>query len=224
MAPFILIAASANWYRFGSPFLDGHNQDPAMVLEPFRGGITGLLLSPGKGLLYYAPLCVFAFFFQKDWRLWTPFVLSLALHGMLHDWSGGTGWGPRFLFTTLPFLLFPLVRKGTGGRLFWLIAALGILVCIPACWSNVNMLEQAAGPDLFDESGRQAVLWDYSLFPLFTAFRNLGNGVPDMFGATAAVSIGLSAWFGILLQSTIALMLTGAGVFVMRKRTEVSEK
>lgn len=224
MAPFILIAASVNWYRFGSPFMDGHSQDPAMVIEPLRGGIVGLLLSPGKGLLYYAPLCVFALFFQKDWRLWTPFVLSLVLHGMLHDWTGGTGWGPRFLFTTLPFLLFPLVRKGTGGRLFLLIAALGIIVCIPACWSNVNMLEQAAGPDLFDEVGRQAVLWNYTAFPLFTAFKNLGNGIPDMFGATAAVSIGISAWFGLLLQSTIALILAGAGVFVMRKRTEVSEK
>ncbi len=144
MAPFILIIASVNWYRFGSPILDGHNQDPAMVFEPFRGGIVGLLLSPGKGLLYYAPMCVLSLFFQKDWRLCTPFVLSLVLHGMLHDWSGGTGWGPRFLFTTLPFLLLPLVRKGTGGRLFWLIAALSILFCMRAFWINSSILEQGA--------------------------------------------------------------------------------
>lgn len=221
MAPFILIAASVNWYRFGSPFLDGHNQDPAMVFEPFRGGIVGLLLSPGKGLLYYAPMCVFAFFFQKDWRLWTPFILSLVLHGMIHDWSGGTGWGPRFLFTTLPFLLFPLVRKGTGGRLFWLIAALGILVCIPALWSNASILEQAAGPDLFDEPGRQAVLWNFSSSPLYMSIKNFGLGVPDMFGAVAAVSLGLPAWPGVLGQSLIALLLAGAGIFTIRKHDEL---
>ncbi|MCK5064753.1 MAG: hypothetical protein KAQ97_05690 [Candidatus Fermentibacteraceae bacterium] len=221
MAPFILIIAFANWYRFGSPILDGHNQDPAMVLEPFRGGIVGLLLSPGKGLLYFAPMCVFSLFFQKDWRLWTPFVLSLVLHGMLHDWSGGTGWGPRFLFTTLPFLLLPLARKGTGGRLFWLIAALSILICIPAFWSNASILEQGAGPDLFDEPGRQTVLWSFSSSPLFASVRNFGRGIPDMFGAVAAASLGLSAWLGVLMQSLIALLLAGAGITIIRKHSEL---
>ncbi|MCK4807883.1 MAG: hypothetical protein KAT09_09560, partial [Candidatus Aegiribacteria sp.] len=130
LVPFVLLILFLNWYRFGNPFLDGHGQDPAIAFEPFKGGIPGLLLSPGKGLLLYAPLCIFALFFQKDWRLWTPFVLSLFFHGMLHDWSGGTGWGPRFLFTTLPFLLLPLSFKGAGGKLFWIIAILGIVVCI----------------------------------------------------------------------------------------------
>ena len=221
--PFILTMLFLNWYRFGNPLLDGHGQDPAIAIEPFKGGIPGLLLSPGKGLLYYAPLCIFALFFQKDWRLWSPFVLSLIFHGMLHDWSGGTGWGPRFLFTTLPFLLLPLSFRSIGGKPFRIIAILGIIVCIPACWSNPSVLEQAAGADLFDEPSRQAVLWTYSSSPLVLAFRNFASGVPDLFGAALAVSAGISAWIGILIQSSVAAILAAAGILVM-KRNRYREK
>ena len=217
LVPFILLILFLNWYRFGNPFLDGHGQDPAIAFEPFKGGIPGLLLSPGKGLLFYAPLCIFALFVQKDWRLWTPFVLSLVFHGMLHDWSGGTGWGPRFLFTTLPFLLLALSFGGTGGKLFRVIAILGIIVCIPALWSNPSLLEQTSGADLFDEPSRQAVLWTWSSSPLVSAFRNFATGIPDLFGATAAASAGISIWIGILAQSIAALALAAGGMLVLKR-------
>ena len=217
LVPFILLILFLNWYRFGNPFLDGHGQDPAVAFEPFKGGIPGLLLSPGKGLLFYAPLCIFALFVQKDWRLWTPFVLSLVFHGMLHDWSGGTGWGPRFLFTTLPFLLLALSFGGTGGKLFRVIAILGIIVCIPALWSNPSLLEQTSGADLFDEPSRQAVLWTWSSSPLVSAFRNFATGVPDLFGATAVASAGISIWIGILAQSIAALALAAGGMLVLKR-------
>ena len=217
LVPFLLLILFLNWYRFGNPFLDGHGQDPAIAFEPFKGGIPGLLLSPGKGLLFYAPLCIFALFFQKDWRLWTPFVLSLIFHGMLHDWSGGTGWGPRFLFTTLPFLLLPLSLRGAGGKLFPAIAILGVIVCIPAFWSNPCLLEQTSGADLFDEPSRQAVLWTWSSSPLISAFRNFAAGVPDLFGATAAASAGISIWIGILAQTMAASVLAATGISVLKK-------
>ncbi|MEN8208461.1 MAG: hypothetical protein ABFR50_04335 [Candidatus Fermentibacteria bacterium] len=223
LVPFILLLLFLNWYRFGNPFLDGHGQDPAIVLEPFKGGIPGLLFSPGKGLLFYAPLCIFALFFQKDWRLWTPFALSLIFHGMLHDWSGGTGWGPRFLFTTLPFLLLPLSFRGAGGKLFRVIAILGIIICIPAFWSNPSLLEQASGADLFDEPSRQAVLWSWSSSPLISTFRNFSVGVPDIFCATAAASVGKSIWTGVLAQITAASVLAAAGILALRKSRQTGK-
>lgn len=221
LVPFILLILFLNWFRFGNPFLDGHGQDPAIAIAPLQGGIPGLLMSPGKGLLYYAPLCVFAIFFQKDWRLWTPFVLSLFFHGMLHDWSGGTGWGPRFLFITLPFLLLPLSPSGKGGRLFWIIAIAGVIVCIPAFWSNPSLLEQTAGADLFDEPSRQAVLWTFSSSPIISAFRNFAVGVPDLFGATAAAAAGIPVWTGILAQIAAAAVLAAAGTFALAKSSHV---
>jgi len=216
-APFLFIMLAANWYRFGSPFLDGHGQDPAIALQPFRGGIPGLLLSPGKGLLYYAPLCVFALFHQRDWRLWSPFILSLVFHGMLHDWTGGTGWGPRFLFTSLPFLLMPLCRPGAGGRAFWLAGALGAAAAMPALWTNPSLVEQTAGADLFSEPSRQAVIWNYSSSPLFLSFREIAAGPPDIFGATAASEAGISPWAGVLGQWLAAALLAVAGVMKLRR-------
>lgn len=223
LIPFILLVLFLNWYRFGNPFLDGHGQDPAIAFEPFKGGIPGLLLSPGKGLLFYAPLCIFALFFQKDWKLWAPFVLSLAFHGMLHDWSGGTGWGPRFLFTTLPFLLLALSFKGVGGKLFRVIAILGIIICIPAFWSNPSLLEQTSGADLFDEPSRQAVLWTWSSSPLISTFRNFATGVPDLFCAAAAASAGISIWIGILAQIAAASVLATTGLLVLKNSRRTAE-
>jgi hypothetical protein len=216
-APFLLLILSLNWYRFGSPLMDGHGQDPAVSLEPFRGGIPGLLLSPGKGLLYYAPLCVLALFHQRDWRLWTPFVLSLVFHGMLHDWTGGTGWGPRFLFTTLPFLLMPLCRKGAGGRLFWVVAALGVAVALPAIWGNASVIEQSAGADLFGDPTRQAVIWTYSSSPLVLGFGQLFRSTPDLFGAHVFSSAGMSPWAGAAIQLAAGAVLLVMGVVGIRR-------
>jgi len=217
-APFLLLLLSANWYRFGSPFLDGHSQDPAIAIEPFRGGIPGLLLSPGKGLLYYAPLCILALFHQEDRRLWVPFVLSLVFHGMLHDWTGGTGWEPRFLFTSLPFLLMPLCRKGAAGRLFLPVALAGLAVALPALWSNPGHIEQAAGADLFDDPSRQAVIWEFSSSPLFLAFGRLFRGAPDILGTYAAGPAGIPRWAGAALQLTAGLSLAAAGIWSLRRR------
>jgi hypothetical protein len=218
MVPFVILILAANWLRFGNPLADGHGQDPAISLEPFRGGIPGLLLSPGKGLLYYAPLCILALFYQKDWKLWTPFVLSLLFHGALHDWTGGTGWGPRFLFTALPFLLLPLCRKGAGGKLFWPLAILGAMITLAAVWSNTSAIEQASGADLFDTPSRQAVIWTYSASPLVRTLSAFGSGPPDVLGATAAPSAGISPWLGAAAQWFAALIIGVAGIRLIRKR------
>jgi hypothetical protein len=212
--PFVLVIMLANWFRFGNPLVDGHGQDPAIALQPFRGGIPGLLLSPGKGLLYYAPLCMLALFHREDWKLVAPFVLSLVFHGMLHDWTGGTGWGPRFLFTSLPFLLLPLCRRGKGGRLFWAVAALGAFITLMAVWSNPSVVEQAAGADLFDTGSRQAVIWTYSSSPIFGVLSEFGRGTPDVFGSYAAASAGLPSWTGVLIQWLAAAAL---GVLAIRR-------
>jgi len=218
VAPFLLLAAAANWFRFGSPFADGHAQDPAMAFSPLSGGLAGLLFSPGKGLIWYSPICVLAFFCNRDVRLWLPFVLSLILHGMVHDWTGGTGWGPRFLVPTLPLLLLPLTAAGKGGRLFWILAGIGMALLAVSAWSNTNALEQNLGPDLFDEPARQSVLWSVSRSPLISSFASFGRWPPELFGVHAATAAGLPAWIGFMCQ-----MIAG-GVLVLLGWRHIAEK
>jgi hypothetical protein len=216
--PFLLLLAAANLYRFGSPFEDGHAQDPAMAFTPLSGGITGLLASPGKGLVWYAPMAVLAILRSRDFRLWLPFALSLVLHGVLYDWSGGTGWGPRFLVPTLPLLLMPLVRRGAGGKVFAVLAATGIVLTAVAAWSDTNSLEQGLGPDLFGEDGRQRVLWTFDRSPLTGAFRAFGSWPPELFGAYAAGRAGLPPWAGLAMQLAAGGALVAAGVRTGRAR------
>jgi hypothetical protein len=104
---------------FGSPFATGYGANPGSTLtNPLLQGAFGLLLSPGKGLLWYAFPIVLTFFG------WVPFarkhlpeavfivVLSLSvlvLFSLYSFWPGDGSWGPRYLTPALPFLLLPIL-------------------------------------------------------------------------------------------------------------------
>lgn len=177
------VIAALNWYRFGSPFEDGHGQDPAMAFAPGLAGLAGLLASPGKGLLFYAPAAFAAVALSREWRLWLPFALSLLLHSQILDWTGGTGWGPRFLFPVLPVLLIPLAACGKRRKILAVLAVWGILTTAAAVWSDPNAIEQSLGADEFADPTRQAVIWRFSGSPLFESIGRIGSGSPDLFFA-----------------------------------------
>jgi hypothetical protein len=215
--PFLLVIGAVNLIRFGNPLSDGHGQDPALAFSPLSGGLTGLLISPGKGLLWYCPVFVLALFHNRDLRTWMPFAISLLLHGMIHDWTGGTGWGPRFLVPALPLLLMPLARRGTGGKVFNVLVAAGIVLLVVAAWSNTNEVERQLGPDLFDDPGRQQVIWTFSRSPLTGAFSSLGEWPPELFGVHAATTAGFPAWTGMMIQLLAGGGLVLAGVRLGRR-------
>jgi hypothetical protein len=106
-----------NWAIFGNPLQTGYSGDTgALFKTPIYEGVFGLLLSPGKGLVWYAlpvllALVGFARFARKH-RAEAILVLALPLtlvpfFGMFHLWWGGGSWGPRFLIPLLPFALLP---------------------------------------------------------------------------------------------------------------------
>lgn len=178
-----ILIAGANWTRFGSPFEDGHSQDPAMVITPGIGGIAGLLASPGKGVLWYAPASLAALFARPRIRLALPFLLALPLHGMLFDWSGGTGWGPRFLFPAIPALLAVLALPGRRRMLVGVLTAWAVVCTAAAVWSDPAAVEQSLGADSFEEASRQEVLWSFDRSPLFESIGRIGRMPTDLFAA-----------------------------------------
>jgi len=201
--PFILAIFAYNHHRFGSILADGHSQDPAIALDMYSRGIPGLLFSSGKGLFWYAPLTVLAIFYCGDWRFWSPFVFSLVIHGFLHDWTGGTGWGPRFLFPVLPVLFMPLMRSGTGGRIFAVLASLSLVITIAACITDTNSLERTLGMDDFDSQSRQSLVWSPSRSPLLQTLVSPELTRPDVLGYHVAGIPGAAAQ-----------LLAGAGILV----------
>ena len=199
--PFLLGLLAYNHYRFGSVFTDGHNQDPAIAVDMYSRGIPGLLFSPGKGLFWYAPLTIVAIFHCGDWRFWSPLVFSLVIHGFLHDWTGGTGWGPRFLFPVLPVLFMPLMRSGTGGKLFKVLAVVSLLIALAASVTDTNSLERELGHDDFDTQSRQSLVWSPDRSPLLHTILHPDILNPDILGYHA---LGIP---GALIQ-----ILAGGGI------------
>ena len=80
--------------------------------------IAGLLFSPGRGALFYAPIMLIAlvglvrFGRRHPWEtllVYGPipfYLLMVSAHPM---WWGGWNWGPRYLVPVMPLLLLPMI-------------------------------------------------------------------------------------------------------------------
>lgn len=121
--PVVASLAFSAWYnaaRFGSVFNDGHLHNAAdqFTFQPWVG-IVGMTISPGKGLLWYCPVIMFALValprFDARHRVACRLALAVAACSLLPylfvpDWYGGDAWGPRFLLPVLPLLILPAVE------------------------------------------------------------------------------------------------------------------
>jgi hypothetical protein len=82
-------------------------------------GVAGLLLSPNRGLLIFAPLTIFAFYgairvWREGWPLWLRYLavglgIHLILYGKFDNWWAGYTYGPRYMTDVLPVLTLLLV-------------------------------------------------------------------------------------------------------------------
>jgi hypothetical protein len=103
--------------RFGSPFETGRGAEAFKWTTPFLEGFTGLLVSPGRGLVGYFPLALAAglgwrrFHAARPLESWFVALSTaalLALYARWQMWDGGWCWGPRFLLPLVPLLLLPI--------------------------------------------------------------------------------------------------------------------
>jgi len=123
LLPFACLALWYNYYRFGSVFETGYSLIAMKTgLDFFSGtplltGLSGLLLSPGKGFFYYSPIAILALFsfryFMKQHRsLSLAFLLIIASQLLLISkniyWHGDWAWGPRYLLVLTPFFIIPI--------------------------------------------------------------------------------------------------------------------
>jgi hypothetical protein len=115
-APLVAVAIAIGFYnlaRYGDPLNTGYLPE-----ESFSGvwwqGIAGMLVSPGRGLLLYAPVLLVALlaapaFFRRHraeaMLAWAIILVHVLLYGKWFMWHGGYAWGPRFIVPTLPFFV-----------------------------------------------------------------------------------------------------------------------
>lgn len=112
-------AAGLLWHnalRFGDPFQFGYAGE-SFTTAPWQG-IPGLLISPGKGVFFYAPPLILSLILWPRFRRAHPalgeflalaWIIALPFYGMWWAWDGGWSWGPRFLVPLIPLSGLPLI-------------------------------------------------------------------------------------------------------------------
>lgn len=150
LVPFAAVDLWYNWYRFNSPFQTGHYEK--LFGYPPQKGIPGLLVSPGKGILWYCPVILLLViagprFYRRYPALFTAFMALCAglvvLYANVTFWHGDPTWGPRYIFPMVPFLVLPLgtlftVRSGWR-RPLWVLTALVVAVSFTIQLSAVSV-------------------------------------------------------------------------------------
>jgi hypothetical protein len=119
-----------NVARFGTPLETGYGAQatPAAWSTPLFVGLYGLVLSSGKGVLWFAPALWLA---PAGWRAMTrgtsparwnllgpsaraawgvllAWIIGLLMYGRFQHWAGDGSFGPRYLVPLLPLGILPV--------------------------------------------------------------------------------------------------------------------
>lgn len=161
---------------------------------PLQVGAAGLLWSPGKGMLWYAPvawLIALSLLVAPRRMMRLEYAAALSLigvsllfYGRWYDWAGGLAWGPRFLVTIMPAVVMAglpavdwLWQPGRGRKWFLaLIVGISLLAQLPGVLVNFEFqaqLDGKAGLTLADS------IWQWSSSPLLTYIDNVFSGSAD---------------------------------------------
>lgn len=155
-SPFIILTFFYNYYRFGSIFETGYSLIAMRLgLDFFSGtplltGLSGFIISPGKGFFYYSPVAILFFFsigsfIRKNLFLGLSFILILFSYLIFLSkniyWHGDWAWGPRYIFVLTPFFMIPVAglfdsdkwaKKKVVRRTVYIIFSISFMIQIAA--------------------------------------------------------------------------------------------
>lgn len=151
VALMLVLLGFFNFARFGNIFETGRTVNPKIIyasfVAPWRG-LVGLLVSSGKGIVWYCPAVIVSLIswrsFHKRYTflsfiILTAVVFRVCLIAARSDWHGGYSLGPRYLVMIVPLMLLPLgealVSWFNEGKLkmIWLFCGL-MALCI---WEQI---------------------------------------------------------------------------------------
>jgi len=146
LAAALCLHIAANRLLYGSFFEAGYGDEMLRFTTPIGTGLFGLLLSPGRGLLLYAPVVIAGVLGLRVapraavWLCAGVPLLHLLVVARWWSWEGGTAWGPRHLLPVLPLLAAPAALVAAGAvRAAFVAGALvnlpGVLIA-PGAWDG----------------------------------------------------------------------------------------
>lgn len=195
MLPFGLLDMWWSWVRFGSPFASGHHET-VFGYAPWIGG-PGLLISPGKGLLWYCPtiflLAIVGLPFARRFPALSAGIVAMfigfvGLYANVTYWHGDPAWGPRYIYPTVPFLTLPLgmlfTRRIRMAPLVWIVTAAIVLAGFTIqlagtsvsewrSWYRVISYEENQGQQWQWIAARYRYFWNVHESPLYFQLHGL---------------------------------------------------
>ncbi len=233
----MLPAFAYNLVRMGNPFQPATMAPQFATTSDLQGnvfyGLYGLLLSPNKGLFWFAPVLLLLFALPWHWKQLPKWARDLALSmgavtfsylllvSKIRNW-GTFGWGPRYLVPVLPFLFFfsavslvELWRKYRAP----LVGLLALSFCLNLApvlvnWSLAIADPQTSNAHLFFPYQHQAI-WK----GLFNGLRGIPLAAPAEVLADPVRSAGArfpDLWLVRLMETSRAGNFAGlTGVFLL---------
>ncbi len=149
-------------------------------------GVLGLLLSPARGLFVYSPFLLFVpVFARRIWRdrsgrflniaMALAILLEIATYAKT-DWRQGAAWGPRWLTSVLPMLVWmlPPVFRGlrrTGWALFVVACLAGVGIQVIGAFWYAGASDAAINAVPVGRDAMRAA-WDPGNSPFLTELRH----------------------------------------------------
>ncbi|HWC27932.1 MAG TPA: hypothetical protein VG474_15180 [Solirubrobacteraceae bacterium] len=158
-----VVTVAYNLYRFHDALQFGYRPpaDPGFT-TPLLEGAGGLLLSPEKSVVLFAPAIVLVpVAIASLWRrrpavaalLLALFAATFVLAATWHSWQGGWSWGPRLLIPGVAVVLValgPWIGASAGRvKLAAALFALGFALSLPAVLApaGTQLLDRRADAD-----------------------------------------------------------------------------
>jgi len=123
LLPFFVWQAYYNHLRTGNALVNAvQTYENNSLTGNLRTHVAGLLISPGKGVLVYAPPVLLALFcFPAFFRRYRAEALYISVIGLawllvhaklVGNWHGTFAWGPRHFLTIAPVVAIPFLVSG----------------------------------------------------------------------------------------------------------------
>jgi hypothetical protein len=220
-----------NAVRYGNWLSNGYEKE-AGFSTPLLEGLGGLLLSPGKSLLLYAPVVLLAV--PACWVLARRGGLpgrvavlliagetgaGLVLNAMWWAWTGNFAWGPRLIVPLLPLLVWPVGALLDGparivaarGRQVaagaWVaLGALGALVSIPGALVDFQVYYGLRGLWLAGLPEEAPTIYDPAQSPLLVEPGYLLDGLTAAIRRPTLAQTGLPPAWDTFVPAALTLL------------------
>ena len=220
LLPGLVLTLAYNSLRYGNPFVFGYEGEG--FTTPLATGLYGLLVSSGKGIVWFAPpVLLTPFALIALWRsgkrqrraevvaISAQATIVLVFHALWSSWEGNIAWGPRLILPLVPLLLWPVAALAAGRparRAWWLLGAAGLLVNIPGALIDQFYYFDLNGVYDVGTTAEAQMLFTPSWSQIVAHWRFLLTDTREAVIRPLLASFGLPPWWDTALPVALTLL------------------